>query len=565
MSKNIKLIPFVPFKKQGTTIKPTITGDKLDISAGLTAEYNTQVEQLTDPNFNNWGVTGLIPSDWDIMNMGGTSASRSTDKHSGDYAVSLTSDAEFGESYVSEFFAGGGAGSLETLQLKVWAKGLTGVPNLFYIYSCEIGEDEYYYNFTGGEGVEGTWTIPAGEGPDDTQIGVIPITSEYTELVGEEVTLPDGASNGITMFGVSSALTGAVAVLDDVEILVEAVDVAVNGGFENWTTIEGLTDWDTGQFSDDGGTETTFTKESTIKRAGSYSVKSVGNNGNYSYLAQLIEGGTADETLYASYYARGVAGNAGTPKTRMCFLNHDLDNATQVWKTDTEEWEAYINIAGLDNDNFIDLSINTSETFTESTEELTMPVSEKVYMIVYTEIPTDDDVVYVDSLSLTKSDLGYGNIITVDVNGNVDVDGELVVDDATSDDAVPTLRQVKETGAVVLGSGLVDMTAVATTEIYVETTNSIPLFVVQVCEEISDYSEAPVWSIGTNDSDYDNLISGGTEPTPVVVGGVQTKYLVTTATLKEDNIAYKNVKVNVTTGSDATSHKVRYYLFGIKL
>jgi len=539
-----------------------IESNKIDISNGLTAEYNTQVELLTDPNFDNWSVIGLIPSDWETMNFGNTSASRSTDKHSGDYAVELTSDAAFEESFLSELFGGGDAGSLETLQLKVWAKGLTGVPNLFYIYQCDAGEDTYYYNFT-GENV-GTWTIPGGEGPDATQLGSIPITSEYTELVGELVTIPDGASGGVTMFGVASALTGATAVLDDVEILVETVNVAQNASFEDWEPIEGLTDWDTGNYGDDGEA-TTFTKESTIKRAGNYSVKSTGNNGQYSYVAELVEGGTPDAEAYTSIFGRGDSGNQGTPAVKKFILNNELDQATQIWDFQAEEW---INTQGeyfdweddLNEDTRDNLAIGNNEEWAEAGHDIVFPATGKIYMVAYTEISTDEDIVYMDTASVESAGVGYGDIVTVDIDGKMTVDGEIACDDATGDGSVVNLGQLKEVGTVILGSALVDMTTIATTTIYGEPTNSIPLFVVQVCEEVSDYLGGPVWQMGTNNPDYNDLISPGTVA-PYSEGVARTTYLDSSNVLQPT----EKVAINVTTGSDATTHNVRCYIFGIKV
>lgn len=552
------------WEQVGSGVISPIDDNKMDISAGLTASYLTSVEQLTDGGFENWSITGYSPDSWDMQRMGGTAVERSTDSHAGTYAAKLTSDSEFDGLYISDLFTGGSADGTETLQLKVWGKRLTGEANVFYAYSYPDGEDEYYYNFTGAN--IGTWTVPVGGMPAADQLGSIALTTSYSQAVGTEVTVPEGKTGASVSFGVSSSVTGATAVIDNVEILVATVDEAVNGDFEAWSPIEGLDDWETGQTGDDHGigAQTTFTKESSVVQSGTYSIKSTGDNGNYSFVGQLIEG-TADESLDAHYYARGDAGNAGSPATKMLFLNEEIASATHIWNHTGNVWELVLGEYfswddDLDSDNVKTLAINNSEVWTQSAETLTIPATGKVYMIVYTEIP-GEDIVYVDSASIQKEDTGYGPLMSVNsTTGKVTFDGEIAAQPTTSDDGLVNLGQLKETGVTLLGSGLVMFHVQAGYTIYESTDDAIPLFVVQVCEESDNYSSGPTWSMGTNAEDYNNMITSGTGSP----AGEKTKISVfmTGGYILE---AEQDVIVNVTIGSTATEHAVRFYLFGIKL
>jgi len=155
------------------------------------------------------------------------------------------------------------AGSLETLQARIYAKRLTGSPNVSVLYGCENGEDSYNYNFTGASA--GTWTVTT-EMPTADNFETLTATDSYTQLTGTQVTVPEGYTDGFVYIFGSSANSGDTMVIDDYEVLIEGTDQAVNGDFEAWTDVVGPDSWLTGTINDDGAG--IITEETTIVNTG---------------------------------------------------------------------------------------------------------------------------------------------------------------------------------------------------------------------------------------------------------------------------------------------------------
>ena len=530
---------------------------KVNISNGLTAYYNTQVEQLTDGSFENWTITGYTPDDFGSENpLSATIAQRSTDSHGGTYAILLTADAANGPIYVSDMWANEGAVAEDeaTLQIRNYAKRGTGSGNLIVRYLCYDGETEYGYNFSGDN--VGTWTTTGGP-PSSDMMETLTLTSSYTQVTSTIATIPSEYTDGMALFVAVSSNSGDTVLVDDFELLIDGSDEASNGDFEAWTAVEGLTNWDLGTL---GTGKQNIEKESSAVYSGTYAVKMTDNDESRNYVGQLISG-TEDETLTASHYARGAAGNAGTVYSVMYFLNDVESSATTVWNKTTTSWEAYTDFDGLDDDNKIFLEVSTSETYTQSSTTLTIPASGKVYMSIYQSTVESDDLMYVDLASETKVTLGYGSLISIDANGKTTFDGQIASSAATTDDDLINLGQLKETGLVLLGSQTVDMTSIAATTIYTATQSALPILILHHCSDIDSLTEAPSFSIGTNSTDYDNYVGTGGS-TATIADYVLNSYLGTLTTypkLSNEDL----LKVNVTTGSTATKHEVTFYVFGV--
>ena len=544
----------------GDVLSPN-TSVQPDISNGITALYNTDVEQLTDGSFEDWEITGYTPDDFGSDNpLGATVAQRFADSHAGDYAILLTADAANGPIYISDMWANEGAMAEDeaTLQVRMYAKRGTGSGNLIIRYLCYDGETEYTYNFTGVNA--GTWTETGGP-PSSDQMETLTLTNEYAQVTSTQVTIPVGYTGGMALFIAVSSNTGDTVLVDDFELLIDASDEAVNGNFESWTAVEELTYWESGDLNEANGE---IVKEETIVYSGDYAVRMETYDGNKNYVAQLIEG-TEAEALTCSYFARGAAGNAGTVNTTIYFLNNTFALADEVWNKTTSSWEAYTNFAGLDSDNITVLSINASETFTQDTAVPTIPASGKVLQVVYGESDVNDDLIYVDLASATKEAQGYGPLVTVDsTTGKVTFDAEVAVDEAISDTSAVNLGQLKSTGVVLLGSVTVDMTATAATTLYTASGNVMPLFITQRCITQDTITNPAVWSIGTNSTDFNNYVASGGATASVVdyayvlpLGGIAGSYPI----LGNTDI----LKLNVTTGATATAHTVTWDVFGIIL
>ena len=553
---NIDLKPYSPFKKVGTRIVPKAS-ETIDISNGITASYNTPVEQLTDGSFEQWEITGYTPDGFTIQSMGGTAIERSTDSQAGTYAALLTADVVFGGQYISDVLLNDATYDAgETIQIKAYGKRTVGTTaNLVVIYEYVDGEDTYNYNFTGASA--GTWTVAA-EGPSADQIETLTLTDSYSQVTSTIATAPVGVTHGVVTMIVGATNSGDKAVIDDVEVLVDGSDTAVNGTFELWTAVEGLTNWTIGRFD---GDETSVVKESSAVYSGTYAVKMTDIHNNYNYVSQLITG-TAAETLTARHYARGAAGNAGTVYSVMFFLNNTMGSADQVWNKTTTSWEAYTDFGSLDDDNRIFLEVSVSEVYTPSQTVLTIPASTKVQMIIYQSATDSDDLMYVDLASETKVTSGYGPLATVNsTTGKITFDAEIASSDATADSSIVNLGQLKSTGVVLLDSTTVDMTATTTYDLYTATGNVMPLFITQRCATADTVSGPATWSIGTNSADYNNYVASGSSAMSVVGLSRFMSLVDNYPILADTNV----VKLNVTTGSTATAHTVTWDVYGITL
>ena len=562
MSKNAKVNLSPPFYKSDGVIKPRTSTDKIDISAGLTASYNTPVEQLTDGSFENWTITGYTPDDFGSDNpLGATVAQRSEDSHGGDYALLLTADAANGPIYISDMWANEGAVAEDeaTLQIRNYAKRGTGSGNLIVRYLCYDGETEYGYNFSGDN--VGTWTTTGGP-PSSDMMETLTLTSSYTQVTSTIATIPSGYTDGMALFVAVSSNSGDTVLVDDFELLIDASDEAVNGDFDDWTAVEGLTYWNIEEEGE--GHTATLEKEETVVYSGDYALKITTNDGNKSSVSQLIEG-TESESLTCSYYARGDSENAGSVETTMYFLNNTKALADEVWNKTTSSWEAYTDFDSLDADNLIVLSINTSETFTQDTATPTIPGSGKVLQVVYGYSSGDDDLIYIDLASITKLASGYGPLATVNsTTGKITFGAEIASEDATADGSVVNLGQLKQTGVVLLESVTVDMTATATADLYTATGDAMPLFITQRCVTEDTITNPPTWSIGTNSTDFNNYVASGGATAATVdyaylltLGGIAGAYPI----LGNTDI----LKLNVTTGATATAYTVTWDVFGIIL
>lgn len=543
--------------QDGDKLSP-IGSNKVDISDGLTALYDIPVEQLTDGSYENWSIVRYSPDDYKTSSMGGTDVARSTDSHGGTYAALLTCDVSF-VAFISDVLTNGGTAAVgdETLQCRVWGKRVTGSGNVGYVYECADGEDTYFWNFTGANA--DTWTLDT-DGPGADQVGTLTLTSAYSQVTGDSVTVPSGYTDGVVSLFGSSSNSGDTIVIDDFENLVAGSDTATNGNFEAWTAVNGLDSWDMVEL---GGNIATMSKEETITYSGDYAVKMKVGGGSKNSVSQLISG-TAAEELTCSYYARGAAANAGTVNTVQYFLNNTFALADEVWNKTTSAWEAYTDFNSLDSDNTTILSINTSETFTQDTAVPTIPASGKVLQVIYGESDADDDLIYVDLASIIKTTQGYGPLATVNsTTGKITFGGEIASEDATADGSAVNLGQLKSTGIVLLGSVTVDMTAIAATTIYTAVGNVMPLFITQRCATVDTISGAPTWSIGTNSTDFNNYVASG-GATVQAVGNVMLNLLGAIANypvLTDGTL----LKLNVTTGATATAHTVTWDVFGIVL
>ena len=561
---NLKVNLAPPFKRSGTTIVPRKSGDTIDISDGLSATYTGPVQQLLNKDFNDWSLSGRTPDDYELMSLGG-SVERSTDKHAGTYAAKLTISALYSAGfYISPLmgnYTTAVAGSLETLQARIYAKRLTGSPNVSVLYECENGEDSYNYNFTGANA--GTWTVTT-EMPTADNFETLTATSSYTQLTGTQVTVPEGYTDGFAYIFGSSANSGDTMVIDDYEVLIEGTDQAVNGDFEDWTDVVGPDSWLTGTINDDGAG--IITEETTIVNTGTSSVKMEDNGDSpKSYVGQLFTGTAGDEISF-SYYARGASGNASAVRSSMIFLNNTVDEADEIFNYTTGAWEEYSDTGDLDADNQRYLLVTNSEVFSQdSYSEIPAPTSGKILAVVWMESSGEEgDVMYVDTASMFFSEAGTNEVQSVDSDGKTTFPGEVSGQDATLDNSFLTLGQFKEQGGGLLGTVEVDMTAVAKTILYTNITGKrvIPLRVVQVCIAEADYSNTATWSMGINDADYNNYITSGSVATPGTAGYFQQDEIASVSAVTSMETG-DNMKINVTTGATATTQTVVFRVYGI--
>ena len=357
-------------------------------------------ERITDGSFNNWTPIEH-PNNFEVDNLG-VHPEKSTDKYAGDYACKLETCFDIdGGTYVSSLITNeASANAGETIQAKIYGKYLAGDVNVAVYYAYPDGDDEVYYNFSGVN--IGTWTI-GGDGPSGDQMEILALTDSYTQKVFTTSAVVPAEKSGAVAVVTILGGSGKTAVLDNLEVLVDGVDAAVNGTFEAWTTVDYTpTDWDFGQVQPEGGgDDSTIEREEVIVDSGTYSVKFTINNDKGPYVAQLIES-SGGSTVSLSYKARKSESLLDV-NTEAFLYDDDPLTATKMWNFGGVNAGTWTDIGeGPGGDQKKTLAL--TDTFAADSFIVSYPATGKVYFWIVGRSASMPEPVYVDTCSAVESD-----------------------------------------------------------------------------------------------------------------------------------------------------------------
>ncbi|HQL52674.1 MAG TPA: hypothetical protein PLX01_01600, partial [Candidatus Magasanikbacteria bacterium] len=319
-------------KNNGTSTL-ALTGDgRLQVNNLILNQgtFNSKVEQigtnlsdelLDDPELDVWD-TYYSPSDWNIHTTNNYlfELRESTQKRSGNYALKMPyyrdpvtnkEDSVKISKKLSDLTIN------NHLNFSGYAKTTDDWGELrVYLYYEDLG-NYYFYNFSGG--AQGNWTISNnGEWPNnDNQRKVFGMSSStgFNNLDFSNIPIP---RNSITV----KFHQGGTIYIDDFSLKdsVTSEEFFINGGFENWTPIDALVNYEFGNFEETS--EVLVEKESIIKYSGNYSAKMITNaSGNFGMLFKKNLN-ISDNIFKLSFWTR-----KGNGQGRL-ILTTDIDDET---------------------------------------------------------------------------------------------------------------------------------------------------------------------------------------------------------------------------------------------
>jgi hypothetical protein len=437
-------------------------------SSTIISQYNSPVvkipgtvtptERVTDGDFANWN-TALYPdgwSMWDAVNDGTpnpTGWDRSTDVQAGTYSLELTANLDTGGGYASAVLTGfyDTAVAEKTIQARFYAKYTTGTPVIGVIPKYWDGVNDYVWDITSGD-----WMI---DGTEDNSLEQVAITGSYTQVTSTQRTLPAGA----TEFWFDIVVVGNqndVALLDNVEWLLDGADVATNGTMEAWTeyanpfsplsswSFEPGTNW--GFDPLDVGDNSHITR-GTDTQAGTYAVEMLvlgSGNGERGFVYQTITR-PAGTSIDLSVYTK--TSDAQTPYL-ICLDGVDVA-MTQQYDFVADTWDTQgtspTDLPGTSNAK----TLSGTTSYVENTHTVTVPASGTLVVVLMTDdgddgagytykfdtVTANEDVtVPSDPVDLYRQFAGGVDIADLDsgdvVGGMYDKDDDIIIG-WTSDDA----------------------------------------------------------------------------------------------------------------------------------
>ena len=319
-------------KNNGTSTL-ALTGDgRLQVNNLILNQgtFNSKVEQigtnlsdelLDDPELDVWD-TYYSPSDWNIHTTNNYlfELRESTQKRSGNYALKMSYYRDPVTNKEDPVIISKKLSDLTInnhLNFSGYAKTTDDWGELrVYLYYEDKG-NYYFYNFSGG--AQGNWTISNnGKWPNnDNQRKVFGMSSStgFNNLDFSNIPIP---RNSITV----KFHPGGTIYIDDFSLKdsVTSEEFFINGGFENWTPIDALVNYEFGNFEETS--EVLVEKESIIKYSGNYSAKMITNaSGNFGMLFKKNLN-ISDNIFKLSFWTR-----KGNGQGRL-ILTTDIDDET---------------------------------------------------------------------------------------------------------------------------------------------------------------------------------------------------------------------------------------------
>ena len=350
----------------------------------------TPTESIIDGDFANWD-TAFYPDGWgmwDAVNDGTpnpTGWDRSTDSQAGTYALELTANIDAGGGYVSAALTGfyDTAVAEKTIQARFYAKYTTGTPSLGVLTYYWDGVNDYVWDITSG-----TWMI---DGTEDNGLEIVAITDSYTQVTSTQRTLPAGA----TEFWFDIVVVGNqndVALLDNVEWLLDGADVATNGTMEAWTEYANpfspLSSWSFAAganwgFDSIDPTDSSHIIRGTDTQTGTYAaeflVKNSGN-GERGFIYQTITA-SAGTSVDLSVYTK--TSDAQTPYL-ICLdgvegaMTQQYDFVADIWDT---QGTSPTDLPGTSNAK----TLSGTTSYVENTHTVTVPASGTLVVVLMTD------------------------------------------------------------------------------------------------------------------------------------------------------------------------------------
>ena len=283
---------------------------------------NLSDELLDDPELDVWD-TYYNPLDWNIHTKKNNylfELRESTQKRSGNYALKMSyyrDPVTNKEDAVKIFKELSDLTINNHLNFSGYAKTTDDWEELrVYLYYEDLG-NYYFYNFSGG--AQGNWTISNnGKWPNnDNQRKVFGMSSStgfnYLDFSNVPIT-----NSSITV----GFMNGGTFYIDDFSLKdsVTSEEFFVNGGFENWTPIDALVNYEFGNFEETS--EVLVEKESIIKYSGNYSAKMITNASGNSGMLFKKNLNISDNIFKLSFWTR-----KGNGQGRL-ILTTDIDDET---------------------------------------------------------------------------------------------------------------------------------------------------------------------------------------------------------------------------------------------
>jgi hypothetical protein len=351
----------------------------------------TPTESIVDGDYANWS-TGLYPDGWGMWDAvndttpNPTGWSRSTDVQAGTYALELTANIDTGGGYASAALTGvyDTAVAEKTIQARFYAKYTTGTPVIGVIPYYWDGVNDYVWDITSG-----AWMI---SGTEDNGLEQVAITDSYTQVTSTQRTLPAGATEfwfDILVVGNQSD----VALLDNVEWLLDGADVATNGTMEAWTEyanpISPLTSWTFAAGANNWGFDPLDVGDSshitrgTDTQAGTYAVEFLvkgSGNGERGFIYQTITA-AAGTSVDLSVYTK--TSDAQTPYL-ICLdgvggaMTQQYDFVGDVWDT---QGTSPTDLPGTSNAK----TLSGTTSYVENTHTVTVPASGTLVVVLMTD------------------------------------------------------------------------------------------------------------------------------------------------------------------------------------
>lgn len=366
------------------------------------ANNNYSENMLIDGSLEVWEPSGqYIPTYWtfkDVTNFDDdyTGIIR-TDGVTG-FGLQAATHYNLGAlNYVTNLMVGNATiTSNDDVQMIAKVKQTTGTGGKFLIIgNYSAGEADYLWNFTIEE-----WEVQTGA-PTADQFYLIDCTSSYETITTPIITAPN-IEDGFRLLAGFSGDNSGFYEIDDVQILVNGVDGAIDGGFEEWTSLPSakLTNYTQGYWGVSTGTN--LINISTDKQLGEYSAELTTLTATKPYFVQSVNSLTEGDNYRFNLYSKADGTASANIRLRVSAFNSDPLNATQEYNFTSNEWVAYTHSGDAPTSDFYSEAELTTTFALKTFEEVPVPANGNLSFVIWLD-GDNNDIAYVDNLQQQRN------------------------------------------------------------------------------------------------------------------------------------------------------------------